>query len=190
MKKIDARGLDCPKPVVKTKKALEDNDEVEVTVDNEVAAQNVKKLGIKMGGNVTMVKEEEDLYKLVITDFDKTNQQSRKGEKDKVVFIKSNLLGAGDEELGDILIRGFISTLLDIEPRPAKIIFMNSGVKLPCQNEEVINSLKKLEKNNVEVLSCGTCLDYYGLKEELQVGDISNMYEIVDSLNKGEVLEI
>ncbi len=190
MEKIDARGLSCPKPVVKTKKALEEYDEVEVLVDNEVAAQNVKKLGIKMGGNVTMVKEKEELYKLVITDFKKTNQQSRKGDKDKVVFIKSNLLGEGDEELGDILIRGFINTLLDIEPIPAKVIFMNAGVKLPCNNEEVIKSLKKLEDKGVAVLACGTCLDYYGLKDELKVGNISNMYEIVDSLNKGEVLEI
>ena len=190
MEKIDARGLSCPKPVVKTKKALEDFEEVEVLVDNEVAAQNVKKLGIKMGGNVTMVKEKEDLYKLVITDFEKTNQQSRKGEKDKVIFIKSELLGEGDEELGELLIRGFINTLLDIEPIPAKIIFMNSGVKLACHNEEIINSLKKLENKGVNVLACGTCLDFYGLKEELEVGSISNMYEIVDSLNKGEVLEI
>ena len=190
MKTIDARGLSCPKPVVKTKKALENNDELEVLVDNEVAAQNVKKLGIKMGAKITMVKDNDELYKLVITDFEKTNQKSRKGVKDKVIFVKSNLLGEGDEKLGNILIRGFINTLNEIEPLPGKVIFMNAGVKLPCNNEEIINSLKKLQNKGVEILVCGTCLDYYNLKEELKVGNISNMYEIVDSLNKGEVLEV
>jgi selenium metabolism protein YedF len=190
VKTIDARGLSCPKPVVKTKKALEENDEIEVLVDNEVAAQNVKKLGIKMGGNVTMVKESEELYKLVITDFEKSNQKSKKGVKDKVIFVKSNLLGEGTKELGEILIKGFINTLNDIDPLPGKVIFMNSGVKLPCHNKEIINSLQKLEDKGVKILACGTCLDFYGIKDELQVGSISNMYEIVDSLNKGEVIEI
>jgi selenium metabolism protein YedF len=190
MEKIDARGLDCPKPVIKTKKVLEEQGEAEVLVDNEVAAENVKKLGIKMGAKVTKVKESEENYKLVITDFKKAEKKRGQTGKEKVIFIKSNLLGEGEEELGEILIRGFINTLKDIDPLPNKIIFMNSGVKLPCENKEVINSLKKLEKNDVEVLTCGTCLDYYNLEEKLKVGNISNMYEIVDSLNKGEVLEI
>lgn len=190
MKKIDARGLSCPKPVVKTKNALEDNDEVEVLVDNEVAAQNVKKLGIKLGGKVTLIKEKEDLYKLVINDIKKSSQKDKKDDDKKVVFIKSNLLGKGDKELGDILIRGFINTLNQIDPLPKKIIFMNSGVKLSCNNEEVIKHLKQLEKNGVEILSCGTCLDFYGLKDELKVGQISNMYEIVDSLNNGNIIYV
>ena len=190
MKKIDARGLDCPKPVIKTKKELEENGEAEVLVDNEVAAENVKKLGIKMGAKVTKVKESEGNYRLVIADFKKAEKKRNKEGKEKVIFIKSNLLGEGEAELGDILIRGFISTLKEIDPLPDKIIFMNSGVKLPCENEEVINSLKELEKNGVEVLTCGTCLDYYNLTDKLKTGNISNMYEIVDSLNQGEVLEI
>ncbi|MCF8000375.1 MAG: sulfurtransferase-like selenium metabolism protein YedF [Halanaerobiales bacterium] len=190
MKKIDARGLDCPKPVIKTKKVLEKHGEAEVLVDNEVAAENVKKLGIKMGAKVTKVKENEGNYKLVIADFKKAEKKRDKEGKEKVIFIKSNLLGEGEAELGDILIRGFINTLKEIEPLPNKIIFMNSGVKLPCENDEVINSLKELENKGVDVLTCGTCLDYYNLEDKLKVGNISNMYEIVDSLNQGDVLEI
>lgn len=190
MEKIDARGLDCPKPVIKTKKVLEEHGEAEVLVDNEVAAENVKKLGIKMGAKVTKVKEDDENYKLVIADFKKADKKRDEDSKEKIIFIKSNLLGEGEAELGDILIRGFINTLKEIDPLPDKIIFMNSGVKLPSENKEVINSLKELEKNGVEVLTCGTCLDYYNLKDKLKVGKISNMYEIVDSLNNGEVLEI
>lgn len=190
MKKIDARELDCPKPVVKTKKAIEEHGDVEVLVDNKVAAENVRKLGIKMGAKVTKVKESNENYKLVITDFKKAEKKRDVNRKKKIIFVKSNLLGKGEAKLGDILIRGFINTLKEIEPLPDKIIFINSGVKLTCENEEIIKSLKKLEKSGVTVLSCGTCLDYYGLKEKLQVGNISNMYEIVDSLNQGEVVEI
>lgn len=190
MEKIDARGLDCPKPVIKTKKVLEEHGEAEVLVDNEVAAENVKKLGIKMGAKVTKVKESDENYKLVITNFKKAEKKRERDLKEQIFFIKSNLLGEGEAELGNILIRGFINTLKEINPLPDKIIFMNSGVKLPCENKEVINSLKELEKNGVQILTCGTCLDYYDLEEKLAVGNISNMYEIVDSLNKGEVLEI
>jgi len=190
MKKIDARGLECPKPVIKTKKGLEENKELEVLVDNDVAAQNVKKLAIKMGSKIALIKESNDLYKLIITNFSQKNHQRKKDSKNKVILVKSDLLGVGEEKLGEILIRGFISTLIDIEPFPNKIIFMNAGVKLPCNNQEIITSLESLESKGVKILSCGTCLDFYGLQDELQVGSISNMYEIVDSLNKGEVLEI
>lgn len=190
MKKIDARGLNCPKPVIKTKKAIEENDEVEVLVDNETASKNVKKLGIKMGAKVTVVKENDNYYKLLISDYKKTNKTDKNLNKGKVIFVKSEYLGTGEQQLGDILIKGFIKTLLEINPLPDKIIFINSGVKLACKNEDVINSLKKLTDNGVEVLSCGTCLDYYNLTDELKVGNVSNMYEIVESLNKGNVLEI
>jgi len=190
MKKIDARGLECPKPVIKTKNGLEKNKELEVIVDNNVAAQNVKKLAIKMGAKVALVKESDDLYKLIITNFSQKNHKRKKDFNNNVIFVKSDLLGGGEEKLGEILIRGFISTLIDIEPFPDKIIFMNAGVKLPCNNQEIITSLERLENKGVKILSCGTCLDFYGLQDDLQVGSISNMYEIVDSLNKGEILTI
>lgn len=190
MKKIDARGLDCPKPVIKTKKAIEEYDEIEVIVDNETAAKNVKKLGIKMGAKVTVVKESDSYYKILITDFKKADKKANKDKEGKVIFVKSALLGEGDQQLGNILIKGFIKTLLEINPLPDKIIFINSGVKLPCENKDVINSLKKLQEKDVEVLSCGTCLDYYNITDKLKVGNVSNMYEIVDSLNNNDVLEI
>ncbi|MGM0446409.1 MAG: sulfurtransferase-like selenium metabolism protein YedF [Bacillota bacterium] len=190
MEKIDARGLNCPKPVIKTKKALENFDEIEVIVDNETASKNVKKLGIKIGAKVTVVKESDSYYKIIITDFKKADKENDRDNKSKVIFVKSELLGKGDQRLGDILIKGFIKTLLEINPLPDKIIFINSGVKLTCKNKDVIKSLKKLQEKDVEILSCGTCLDFYNLTDELKVGNVSNMYEIVESLNNGDVIEI
>lgn len=190
MKEIDARGLSCPKPVIKTKNALEKSKEVMVLVDNNVAAQNVKKLGLKMGGKVSLVNDKEDLFKVIIK-VDKNKKDSKeKSDNKKVIFVKSELLGEGDQDLGELLLRGFINTLLDIEPLPNCIIFINSGVKVPVNNKGIIKTLKKLEKRGVNVLSCGTCLEHYKIKDKLEVGTISNMYEIVDTLNKNEVIEI
>ena len=194
MKEIDAKGLDCPAPVVKTKKALEDNDELLTIVDNEVAANNVKKLAVKLGCEVEVNKENDKLYKLKIKKVNNQKEESEEESKDddnaKIYFFKSDKLGKGEDELGNVLIKGFIHTLLDVEPLPEKIIFMNAGVKIPTQNKDAIDSLKELEDKGVSILSCGTCLDYYQIKDELEVGSISNMYEIVENLNSKEVVVI
>ena len=93
-------------------------------------------------------------------------------------------MGEGNDELGKVLIKGFIYTLTECKPYPKYIIFVNSGVKLTTENEATVENLKILEESGVEILSCGTCLDYYGLKENVQVGSITNMYTIVETMNK------
>ncbi len=191
MKEIDAKGLDCPEPVVLTKKVLKENDEIVTIVDNEVAANNVKKLATKLGCEVTVSKEDEDLYYVEIKkDEDADNEEKETETKGKVYFFKSDELGTGEIELSNVLMKGFIHTLNEINPLPEKIIFMNSGVKIPTENKDAIESLKKLEEKGVSILACGTCLDYYSLKDKLKVGTISNMYEIVESLNSSEVITI
>ena len=189
MKELDARGLDCPQPVVKTKKALAKADRLRVTVDDEVQADNVAKLAKKLDCKVSILEEEEH-YQLTIEqeeDSTKTEEGSGAG---KVYFLTSNTLGEGAEELGTVLMKGFISTLLDVRPLPEKVIFMNSGVKVPTLNEQAIEDLKKLSEAGVEILSCGTCLDYYEISEQLAVGEISNMYTILSALNSGNVVEV
>lgn len=194
MKEIDARGLDCPQPVVKTRNALKEDKEVVVIIDNEVAAQNVTKLAKKMNCKVESLKENENYYRLNIVKEENSNQASDKKEADdlanKVYIFTSDTLGDGEKELGEFLMKGFISTLLEMEPLPDKIIFMNAGVKVPTLNTEAVESLKKLNDRGVTLLSCGTCLDYYKLEEELKIGNISNMFEIVESLHEGDVVEI
>jgi selenium metabolism protein YedF len=105
-----------------------------------------------------------------------------------VVYISSQFLGTGDEALGAILMRSFLKTLLDIEIKPSRLILVNSGVRLSSEGSEVLETLRTLSEKGIEILSCGTCLDFYGLKEKLKVGRISNMYDIAQSLLEADRL--
>ena len=199
MKEIDARGLACPKPVVLTKKAMEENEEILTIVDNKTASENVAKLARKMKAEVTIVEEAEDYFKIIIkkstqteieTNSNNQAQISQDSEQGKVYLIDSDTLGEGERDLGKILIKGFISTLLDIKPLPKKVIFLNSGVQLAVLEKDVTATLEKLETAGVEILLCGTCLDYYDLSEKVEVGEVSNMYEIVNSLNNNSSVRV
>lgn len=183
IKKIDARGLACPQPVVLTKNALDEIEEgiVEVTVDNEPASENIARLASNSGCNVEITKEGEN-YIVRIKKKKESQKEEREEKKTISVFVSSNTMGRGDDKLGKILIRAFFPTLLETEPQPNKLIFMNSGVKLTVEGSEVIDPLKKIENEGIEILVCGTCLDFYNIKDKIKVGCISNMFEIVDSL--------
>ena len=190
---VDARGLNCPLPVIKTKKELDNiNDGIVVTiVDNEIAKENVLKLVNSMKCE-SKINQQENNYYIEITKGELEELESiqeeiiQKQEVDDntVVFISSNVMGRGSDELGEILINGFIYTLSQTTPYPKSIIFVNSAVKLTTQNENTIDNLKLLEEEGVEILSCGTCLDYLNLKNMLKVGQTSNMYDIVERLRK------
>jgi selenium metabolism protein YedF len=181
-KKIDARGLACPQPVVLTKKALEESDQgsVEVTVDNEAAVENVSRMAKNTGCTVD-VKKDGNSYIVKIEKGKKLKKEET--AKDTLsIFIGSGVLGRGDDSLGKILIRAFFPTLLESKPRPNTLIFMNSGVKLTVEGSEVLDSLKEIEKEGIEILICGTCLDFFNIKGRIKVGKISNMFEIVNTM--------
>jgi selenium metabolism protein YedF len=108
--------------------------------------------------------------------------------KKAVLYINSHLLGIGDEALGAILMRAFLKTLLDLPIKPHRIILINSGVRLSSEGSEVLEALRALSEKGIEILSCGTCLDFYGLKEKLRVGVVSNMYDIAQSLLEADRL--
>jgi selenium metabolism protein YedF len=114
----------------------------------------------------------------------------RSGEKIKkvVVYINSQFLGIGDEALGTILMRSFLKTLLDMEMKPSRLILINSGVRLAAEGSEVLDTIRALSEKGIEILACGTCLDFYGLKEKLRVGKVSNMYDIAQSLLEADCL--
>lgn len=202
MKEIDARGLDCPKPVVLTKKAMADNDEILTIVDNKTASENVAKLARKMKAEVSIVEEAEDYFKIIIKKTAEVTAVSEaaasaaspnsdaKSNQGKVYLIASDTLGEGEEELGKILIKGFLSTLLEIKPLPKKVIFLNAGVKMAVLEKDVNRTLKDLEAAGVEILLCGTCLDYYELSNQVEVGEVSNMYEIVNSINSENYVRV
>lgn len=181
---IDARGLACPKPVINTKKELDklENGIVVVTIDNSIAKENILKLASSLNCETKIVRDQDDLIVMEIKKGENVIIENKKNNEleNKCIFISSDKMGKGNEELGDVLIKGFIYTLTEVKPFPKYIVFVNSGVTLTAQNKATIEHLKILEESGVEVLSCGTCLDYYGLKETLQVGCITNMYNIVD----------
>ncbi len=189
---IDARGLACPHPVVLTKKALEEADEVTTIVDNETAKENVSRLAASQGYQVSIEEKEEGIY-LHLT---KTATRLEEPLVTPVsgatlLLIASNSLGRGDERLGDVLMRSFIHTLGEVTPKPNRIIFINSGVKLVAKGSDVIDDLHALEDQGVEILACGTCLGYYNLKEAVEVGQISNMYDIASALlQAGKIIAI
>ncbi len=193
-KVVDARGLPCPRPVINTKKALEGIEEgtITVIVDNPESKENVRRFAQSQGCQIR-VEEREEAFYLQITK-DNPNKAKDKPERlpsADVVCITTNQFGVGEEELGKILMKSFLNTLWDREPRPAKVLFINSGVMLTTKGSEVLETLNLLEQKGVEVFSCGTCLVYYGINDKLRVGKVTNMYETVDILlSAGKVINI
>jgi len=198
-KKVDYRGLACPQPVLATKKALEEAEELSVLVDNPSSKENVKRFAESQGHQVSIT-EEKGVFELKIKK-QKGKEKPVPGPEipktvpcqsssDLVVFIDGDSMGRGSEELGKVLIRSFLHTLGESDVRPQKLILMNSGVRLACQGSEVIEDLQGLLEKGVDILACGTCLDFFGIKKSLKVGRVSNMYEILESLMKaGRVLK-
>ena len=181
---VDARGLSCPMPVINTKKELDkiESGLVITTVDNIIAKENILKLANSLNCEANVIKEEKDFISIEIKkgENDIIEKSENIALEDKCIFISSDKMGKGNDELGEVLIKGFIYTLTESKPYPKHIILVNGGVKLSTENEATVENLKILEQSGVEILSCGTCLDYYGLKDKLQVGSITNMYTIVD----------
>lgn len=180
MVKVDAIGQVCPVPIIMTKNALKDIEEgqVEVSVDNRISLENLQKMSKEMGYDYT-VEENGDIFKIVINKM-RESVELRESEENTVVVIDSLHMGKGDVELGRILMKGFIYTLSEMEELPKTILFYNEGVKLAIEGAESLQDLKSLEERGVEILSCGTCLNFYGITEKLRVGSITNMYTILE----------
>jgi tRNA 2-thiouridine synthesizing protein A len=200
IKKVDTRNLPCPQPVIKTKQALEEGDftELIVIVDNDVARQNVTRFVTNCGFKVTSVNQKgADFHITIVEDLEETAEDDHedieniKVSNDKLLLITSDILGVGDPELGKKLMGSFLFSLTQIGNKPRMIILMNSGVRLAIHGAEGISSLQALGKEGVDIIACGTCLDFYKLKRELAVGTISNMYDIAEKLmGKYSVIKI
>lgn len=187
MKILDCRGLACPKPVIMTKKELENmvSGEIEVIVDNEAAKENVSKLANNLGVAFE-IKERDSFYHIILKKEAKDNCEviNFEGTKDIVLLVSSDKLGDGDDKLGAALMKSYMYALSESENKPSTLLFLNGGVKLTALGSEVIESLKILENDGVVIMSCGTCLDYYGLKDKLLIGSVTNMYTIIEKMNK------
>ena len=186
---VNAMGDNCPIPVIKTKKAMQaltGSETIEVLVDNEIAVQNVTKMASSNGGKVTSEKLAEKEYKITI----EMEGAPAAAEEDTtcipdardntVVVISSDRMGSGNDDLGKVLIKGFIFAVTQLDTLPKTMLFYNGGATLTCEGSDSLEDLKSLEAQGVEIMTCGTCLDYYGLKEKLAVGTVTNMYSIVE----------
>jgi len=191
MKEIDARGLVCPQPVILTKKALEEMTEGEVLtiVDNITARENVSRLASNLNYEFEIT-EDKGCHNIRIKK--KSGVQKAETKDDSIaIVIATDKLGQGAEELGKVLMKSYTYALTETKPLPKAVMFLNSGVKLTAEGSEVLENIKKLEASGVEIISCGTCLDYYQLKEKLQVGIAGNMYMIIEKMNSaGKVINI
>jgi selenium metabolism protein YedF len=186
-KVIDCRGLSCPQPVVQTKQALEKADLVTTIVDNPAARDNVARFAKSQGRRVEINEKRDGIYITI--------EKSKEGEPpgkvsssnipvqgQTVLVIPHDQMGRGEEKLGHILIRTFLHTLTEVSGKPDTMIFFNTGVTLTVEGSEVLDDLQDLKKDGVEILVCGTCLDYFGLKEKIAVGQVSNMYTIAETM--------
>lgn len=184
MKEINAIGQACPRPVIMTKKAIAEENlkEVMVKVDNEIATENLSKMADQLGfkTDVKTISNTEYEVTLVKVAESKSNNCIVDEGNDFIVVISSDKLGIGEEAFSKTLLEGFIYALTEQDKTPKYIIFYNSGVQLTTINEKTVGDLKKLEEKGSEILSCGLCLENYGLKEKLQVGSATNMYRICE----------
>ncbi len=190
---LDCRGLKCPQPVLKTKDALEQitSGEIEVTVDNEASRSNVERFVRSQGciatvtesnGNfVILASKSEDAPKTV-KNVDVSSFTCEPVHTDLIYVVPSNIMGQGNDDLGKVLIRAFVKTIKDVSPQPSKVLFFNTGVMITAMDSDLVQPLKDLEAKGVEIFSCGTCLDFLGLKDKLLVGKTTNMFEIMQNM--------
>ncbi|MBP3428591.1 MAG: sulfurtransferase-like selenium metabolism protein YedF [Clostridia bacterium] len=195
---VDARGMTCPLPVVNAKKAAEEMTEggvLTVLVDNEIAVQNLMRFAAHKGYAAGSEKRAEKEFAVTIRVGAGDAQQAEPQEtacapdsrkKGLLVALTGNVMGTGDEKLGRALMKAFVFALTRQDVLPETILCYNSGAYLTCEGAETLEDLKALEAEGVTVLTCGTCLDFYGLKDKLAVGGVTNMYDIVERMESAD----
>lgn len=195
MKNLDCRGLACPGPVIQVKKTLEetpDGGSFSIDLDSDASRDNVFRFARSRGAEVQIEEGAERSIRLVITvPMIPETEKWRNGEtvtRSPVVLITADTLGEGDDKLGRILIEGFINTLPEQDRVPDRILFLNAGVKLAVQRSTVLDALGKLSDLGCEILVCGTCLEFFSLKDKLAAGTVSNMFDIQRALLEADTV--
>jgi len=192
-KTVDARGLACPEPVVLAKQAMEENKKIKVIVDNETALENIKRLGAKLGCDVKVEKGKDGSSEITLKRKDGVTTQEESAPScghltaapgPFVIVIASNAMGRGNDELGSVLMKAFLHTVAGQAQKPDVVIFYNTGVQLTVEGSDVLDDLKQLEEAGVQMLVCGTCLNYFEIKEKLAAGTVSNMYDILETMSR------
>ena len=198
---IDCKGMACPLPVVNAKKAAEElnsGDVLTVLVDNEIAVQNLTRFAEHKGFTVSAEKKADKEYAVIMT----MSGSAEEGTKEEIacvmdsrrkgmlVVLSGNVMGTGDPKLGTSLMKAFVFALTKQDQLPDTILCYNTGASLTCEGADTLEDLKLLESEGVTILTCGTCLDFYGLKEKLAVGGVTNMYDIVERMeNAAQIIK-
>ena len=199
---VDARGLTCPLPVVNAKKAVAEMKEggvLTVLVDNEIAVQNLQKFAKQKGYVSTGEKKADKEYQVTIqvNVSEETAEAPSEAEEvctpdtrknGMVVVLSANVMGTGDEKLGKALMKAFVFAVTKQDVLPETILCYNTGAYLTCEGADTLEDLKSLEAEGVNIFTCGTCLDFYGIKEKLAVGTVTNMYEIVEKMETAKTV--
>lgn len=215
--KIDALGQACPIPIIRTKKALRDHDTVEITVDTEVSTQNLEKMAKQLNYSYDMTQLAADKFQVTIGKAGATPaaapvtpaaavttapaapatnephiESSEAGQiqlsQGYTVVINTNTMGQGDEKLGQTLLKSFVYSLTEQDVLPEYILFYNGGVQLVAEGSDSVEDLQALAAQGVKILSCGVCINYFDLKEKMAVGEITNMFRIVEIMRKSQRL--
>ena len=197
MIQVNALGDACPIPVVKTKNAIKElggGGVVETLVDNEIAVQNLTKMANQKDYRVSSKKLSDRQYQVTMEIGENaadTQTSPPKAEpeacipdarENTVVVIASATMGEGDPELGRLLMKGYIYALTQLDTLPKTLLFYNGGAALTCEGSASLEDLKSLEAQGVQILTCGTCLNHYGLTDSLKVGEVTNMYVIAETM--------
>lgn len=189
MDTIDVRKMSCPKPVIETKKFLDENPmciKICVLSDNQASAENVSRF-LDNNGFEVFVEKQENIFKIK-GQKNNSSSQSQDHENEEfgtiktLIMITNDEMGCGEAALGKKLMKNFLATLNEYQGL-WMLVFVNSGVKLTVKNCDTAEILKNIEKSGIKILVCGTCLDYYDLLKEKEVGETTNMLDIVTSLN-------
>jgi len=202
---VDARGKACPLPVIETRNALREHGTPVVTlVDNDIARQNVEKMARQLG-LAAETQKEDGFWRITLTSVQADGADLDSPQMDNlmeqmpscalpahgptVVVLSSDAMGVGDDTLGRALMKGFVYALTQLDEAPATVLLYNGGAKLSVEGAETVEDLKTLEEGGAEILTCGTCLNHYGLTEQLAVGSVTNMYVIAETMAKaGKVI--
>lgn len=194
---IDCKGLNCPTPVINTKKYFDgiESGTAIVIVDNEVAKNNVEKFAGSNGYSFESKNKDINLFEIKINKgeakgIEKENEYLVNEKQPLTILISSEELGSGSSELGAALMKSYLFALSEADVIPENLIFINGGVKLVVEDSLVLESIKKLKGRGTNVQSCGLCLDFYKLKDKLAVGEITNMYAIVEMMNRGNTIKL
>jgi selenium metabolism protein YedF len=186
MKTIDCRNMACPLPVVTVKRALEDapGEALKVLLDNGAPRENVTRFALNRGFSVDEAELDGGYAILISGAAGETLAIKRQKGGETVMLIASDRLGDGPEELGRLLMKNFINTLVEVAEAPDRILFANTGVLMATEGSEVLEALETLGNRGVEIASCGVCLDFFNCKDKLRAGTVTNMFTIVESMLK------